>query len=102
MGLLEYRVILGALLTTPDGLLVASAGVDDADAELIAATTAGNDGELEGPPVYWETSGASGALRVLSGQEIRLILLTELQPTSTPLRSLMFEHLTGLEHTLHV
>ena len=40
LDLLEYRVILGAVITTPDGLLVASSAVDLDDAELIAATTA--------------------------------------------------------------
>jgi hypothetical protein len=95
--LLEYRVVLGAVVTTPDGLLVAAAAVADEDAELIAATTAARE-EREGhDPQYWDATSEHGSLRVISGEDMRLIVLTEPNIVEPVMRELMGEHLTGLE-----
>ena len=44
LQLLEYRVVLGAVVTTLDGLVVAQAGLTADDAELLAATLSAGGG----------------------------------------------------------
>ena len=39
MELLEFRVVLGALVTTMDGLVIAHAGLSPEDAEILAAAS---------------------------------------------------------------
>jgi len=101
LDLLEYRVVLGAVVTTPDGLLVAAAAVPDDDAELIAATTAARE-EREGHnPDYWDASSEHGSLRVVCGGDVRLIVLTEPDIVEPIMRELMDEHLRGLEAAIY-
>lgn len=102
LDLLEYRVVLGGVVTTPDGLLVASVAVDINDAELIAATTAARE-EREGQdPGYWEARSEFGSLRVVNGNDMRLIVLTEPHVREEQIRSLMHEHLLMLEEAIRV
>jgi hypothetical protein len=101
LDLLEYRVVLGAVITTPDGLLVAAAAVADDDAELIAATTAARE-EREGhDPDYWDATSEFGSLRVVCGGDVRLIVLTEPNIVEPVMRELMDEHLRGLEAVIY-
>lgn len=102
LDLLEYRVVLGGVVTTPDGLLVASVAVDIDDAELIAATTAARE-EREGQdPHYWEAGSQYGSLRVVNGNDMRLIVLTEPHVGEHQVRVLMIDHLRMLEETIRI
>ncbi|MFW6075308.1 MAG: hypothetical protein ACOC9Y_06920 [Chloroflexota bacterium] len=102
LDLLEYRVVLGVVVTTPDGLLVASVAVDIGDAELIAATTAAREERESQDPEYWEASSQFGSLRVVNGNDIRLITLTEPGITEAEVRPLMLEHLSTLEEAIQI
>lgn len=102
LDLLEYRVVLGGVVTTPDGLLVASAAVGVDDAELIAATTAARE-EREGQdPAYWEASSEFGSLRVVNGTDMRLIVLTEPHIREEQVRTLMIDNLRMLEEAIRI
>lgn len=102
LDLLEYRVVLGGVVTTPDGLLVASVAVDVNDAELIAATTAARE-EREGQdPHYWEARSDFGSLRVVNGNDMRLIVLTEPHVGEDQVRSLMTENLRIMEEAIRI
>lgn len=102
LDLLEYRVVLGVVVTTPDGLLVASVAVDVGDAEIIAATTAAREERESQDPEYWEASSQFGSLRVVNGQDIRLIALTEPGVTEPDIRPIMSEHLSMLEAAIQI
>jgi hypothetical protein len=102
LDLLEYRVVLGAIITTPDGLLVANSAVDLHDAELIAATTAAREEREQQDPDYWEAASAYGALRVVNGQDMRLIILTEPDVTEHQVRPLMADHLKAIEDMIRI
>lgn len=77
-GLLEYREVLGVVSITADGLVVASAGVESDDADVIGAagSTALISIQQQG------LSGGSvsldgGDLHVMEGDEMVLVVLTE-------------------------
>ena len=97
LELLEYRNVLGALTTSMDGLLVASVAVDPLDAELIAASTAGNESED-----YRVTASEFGSLHVACGRELRLIVLAEPGTDEAGLRDLMARQLGVIEESISV
>jgi hypothetical protein len=97
LALLEYRNVLGALTTSLDGLLVASAAVDPLDAELIAASTAGySDDE------YHSLASVHGSLHILRGRELRLIVLAEPGTDEARLHELMSGQLELIEESIRV
>lgn len=100
--LLEYRVVLGAVVTTPDGLLVAAAAVADEDAELIAASMVARAECDGGDPRYWNATSEHGSLRVISGSDMRLIVLTESHVVEPFMRELLGERLHDLETSLYL
>jgi hypothetical protein len=102
LDLLEYRVVLGAVITTPDGLLVASSAVGLHDAELIAATTAAREERERQDPGYWEAVSSHGALRVVNGEDMRLIILTEPDVSEQQVRPLMTNHLKAIEEMIRI
>lgn len=94
--------MLGALITTLDGLLVGSAAINVEDAELIAASIAvRQENEGQGSS-YWETSSQHGALRVVSGDDMRLIVLTESNVPAPAIQPIMAAHLRDLEETMRI
>lgn len=97
LELLEYRRILGALTTSIDGLLVAAAAVDTADAELIAASTAGYLDRA-----YHVTASEYGAIHAVRGNEMRLIVLAEPGTGESELRELLERQLGAIEESLRV
>ena len=97
LQLLEYRQVLGALTTSLDGLLVASVAVDTADAELIAASTAGYNGAD-----YRVAASEHGSLHVARGRELRLIVLAEPGTPEPALRTLLLDHLAIIEDSMSV
>lgn len=92
LQLLEYRVVLGAVATTVDGLVVAHAGVQVADAEVLAAAAA--QGELAG-----DHSG-SGAIRIINGIDLSLIVLLERNTPEDVVDAILTEQLSLLEQAL--
>lgn len=97
LGLLEYRHVLGALATSLDGLLVASAAVTTSDAELIAASLSGHSGDD-----YSVTTSAHGSLHVVRGGDMRLIVLAEPEADQGALREMMIASLAGIEESVRV
>lgn len=101
LELLEYRGVLGALTTSLDGLLVASAAIATDDAELIAASTASHEdrGDIAN---YWTTGSEHGALHVARGHEMRLIILSEPGIDQDSIRELMTSQLQSIEDAINV
>ena len=80
------------LATTADGLVVAHAGVQVSDAEVLAA--AASQGELTGH------LPGSGAIRVLHGSDLALIVLLENEAPEDAIDAMLAEQLTLLEQAL--
>jgi hypothetical protein len=97
LELLEYRRILGALTTSLDGLLVAAVAVDTADAELIAASTAGYLDRA-----YHVSESEHGVIHAARGSEMRLIVLAEPGTGEHELRELLERQLAAIEESLRV
>ncbi len=76
LGLLEYDGILSAVATTPDGLVVAAAGLSGDDAEILGAA---------GSMLFDPSNGngtdvldvATGTLHVSRGDEVSIVVLSE-------------------------
>jgi predicted regulator of Ras-like GTPase activity (Roadblock/LC7/MglB family) len=98
MSLLEFRVVLGALITTIDGLVVAHAGLSPEDADLIAASSSV---QPDGEPYSSDTT-RGGTVHVLRGHDIRLVILSERSTPRESLMPLMHDHLAELEASLLV
>lgn len=94
--------MLGALITTLDGLLVGSAAINVDDAELIAASIAVREENEGGGSSYWETSSRHGTLRVVSGDDMRLIVLTESHVAAPTIQPIMAAQLRDLEETMRI
>ena len=77
LDLLEYRAVYGAVITTADGLLVANAATNVDDAEQLAATAVSAGQPDSDEPAYSEFVSEYGAIRVISGNDLRLIVLTD-------------------------
>lgn len=102
LDLLEYRDVHGAVVTTADGLLVANAATNVADAEQLAATTVAMTPEDENNPGYWEVESEHGAIRVISGNDLRLIVLTEPNLNAEQIRPTLVDHLLDIEHMIRI
>jgi hypothetical protein len=94
IGLLEYRVVLGALATTLDGLVVVQAGLPSDDAELLAAAAAGTGPQARQIPAH------GGIIEVRQGSEMRLIVLTETDAPASEIDRLMEVELAALEESI--
>ncbi|MEZ4520834.1 MAG: hypothetical protein R3A46_04170 [Thermomicrobiales bacterium] len=102
LDLLEYQAILGAVITTVDGLLVANAATNVPDAEHLAATAVVVDRPGEDGPNYWDVVSEFGAIHVVSGSDLRLIVLTEPGIDARRIRPTLTEHLLDIEHMIRV
>jgi hypothetical protein len=92
LRLLEYRVILGAVATTTDGLVVAHAGVPPGDAEVLAAIA--SNGQVE------EAVPGCGAIRVVHGTNLALVVLLEDNAPEEVITPILTEQLSALEQAL--
>jgi hypothetical protein len=98
LRLLEYRVVLGALVTTLDGLVVASAGLGPDDAEMLAAA-----GSMQSNDQMRSSSVTrGGVLHVLRGADMRLLVLTEPAAPAVEVDVLMRHALALLERSIEV
>lgn len=96
MEMLEYRVVLGSLVTTLDGLVVAHAGLGPEDAELLAAASSAQPSDQP----YSSDDTRGGTLHVLRGHDMRLVVLTDTAAPRGPVTALMHQHLSRLEAAL--
>ncbi|MEX2426151.1 MAG: roadblock/LC7 domain-containing protein [Thermomicrobiaceae bacterium] len=78
LGLLEYEGVLCALVTTPDGLIVAAAGIEGDDAEVIGAAGSTLWSTVDAAN---EPSGSldvgSASIHLLRGGELSLVVLSD-------------------------
>lgn len=92
LELLEYRVVLGAVVTTIDGLVVAHAGVRVEDAEVLAAAVSRKHGQVAAP--------GGGIIRVVHGRDLSLIVLLEPDAPQDRLAAVLAAYLATLEDDL--
>lgn len=102
LDLLEYRSVHGAVITTADGLVVANAATSVADAEQLAATTVTMVPESADEPGYWDVASEHGAIRVVSGNDLRLIVLTDNGLDADQVRPTLVDHLLDIEHMIRI
>lgn len=82
LALLDYDGVLSALAATPDGLVVAAAGLRSDDAEIVGAagsmlfSSADDAGRMSGTADI-----GSASIHLFRGAELSLVVLTEV---STP------------------
>lgn len=98
MQMLEYRVVIGALVTTMDGLVITHAGLRPEDAEMLAAASSSQPDDNQ----YSSDKTGGGTLHVLRGNDMRLILLTDSEAPRSAVTGLMSRHLGDLEASLAV
>ncbi len=98
MEMLEYRVVLGALVTTMDGLVITHAGLRPDDAEVLAAASSSQPDDNQ----YSSDKTRGGTLHVLRGDDMRLILLTDSDAPQSAVTGLMSQRLADLEASLAV
>ena len=98
MQMLEYRVVLGALVTTMDGLVITHAGLRPEDAEMLAAASSSQPDDNQ----YSSDKTRGGTLHVLRGNDVRLIVLTDSEAPQAAVTGLMSQHLGDLEEALAV
>jgi len=98
MEMLEYRVVLGAIVTTMDGLLITHAGLSPEDAEVLAAASSSQPDDNQ----YSSDKTRGGTLHVLRGNDMRLIVLTDSDAPRSAVTGLMSQRLANLEASLTV
>lgn len=98
LDMLEYRVVLGVLVTSLDGLVVAHAGLGPEDAEMLAAASASQPND----DAYSSDTTRGGILHVLRGHDIRLIVLTEPDAPTAAIADMMQQGLLAVEESLAV
>lgn len=100
LSLLNYQDVLGAVASTKDGLVVASAGVEGLDAETVAAAgsalVSGAGGE--DPALAIDLEG--GSLFLTRGEELMLVVLAEASVAQDPLANVMIESVVVLDSEL--
>lgn len=100
LDLLEFRAVFGAVITTADGLLVANCATNLTDAEQLAATAVSVDRPAGDEPYYWDVESEHGAIRVVSGSDLCLIVLTEAGLDERRVRPTLTDHLQDIEHMI--
>jgi len=98
MDVLEYRVVLGVLVTSLDGLVVAHAGLGPEDAEMLAAASAAQPTD----DAYSSDTTRGGILHILRGDDMRLIVLTEPDVPTQAIATMMQQELSALEASIAV
>jgi predicted regulator of Ras-like GTPase activity (Roadblock/LC7/MglB family) len=90
IALLDYKGVLTALATTPDGLVIAAAGLGGDDAEILGAAGATliSDQQFE-ESRYGSIDVEDGTIHVLRGDELSLVVLSEQQVPNDPLSAVM-------------
>ena len=97
LALLNYQDVLGAVASTPDGLVVASAGFDMADAETVAAagSALASGAGAEDAALAMDLEG--GSLFLTRGDELMLVVLAEASVAQDALANVMTESVVSLD-----
>jgi predicted regulator of Ras-like GTPase activity (Roadblock/LC7/MglB family) len=100
LALLNYADVLGAVASTQDGLVVASAGLNDLDAETVAAAGSAlvNGAGGSDPALAIDLDG--GSLFLTRGEELMLVVLAEASVAQDPLANVMIESVAMLDSQL--
>ncbi len=95
LGLLEYDGVLSAVATSPDGLVVGTAGVTGDDAEILGAAGSLLFGPANknGPDVL---NVGSGTVHVVRDDDVFLVVLSEATVPHEALEPVMLESLESL------
>lgn len=97
LELLRYRGVLSIVATTGDGLVVATAGLDGADGEAVAAAGSSLATQLrEQRAEQGEVATPPGTLHLVMGDDLMLAALCETGVAGEPLREAMREALERL------
>ena len=100
LDLLEYRGIHGAAITTSDGLLVANGALSVPDAEQLVATLIAMDSSNGSKPHFWDIESEYGSICFVSGNDLRLIVLSEPGLDNDQIRPILIDHLLDIEHMI--
>lgn len=101
LELLDYRDVLAVVATTADGLIVATAGLNGDDAEVVAASgSALAQHVLQQGERHGSVSVPGGALHLLVGDELMLVALTESAAPAERLAEVMDGVLTRLAEVI--
>lgn len=95
IGLLEYDGVLGAVATSPDGLVVGAAGLTGDDAEILGAAGSLLFGPANGSGADMLNVG-SGAVHVVRDDEVYLVVLAESSVPHDAVETVMIEALGSL------
>ena len=99
--LLNYHDVLTAVVATPDGLLVLSAGLDGEDAEIVAAAGSVVAGALTtAEQSFASVDTEGGRLHVAVGDMVLLMVLTEETAPSEAGETVLRERLATLGGTV--
>lgn len=99
-SLLDYQDILGAVASTTDGLVVASAGFDSEDAETVAAAGSAVMSDAGGDDTALALELDGGSLFLTRGAELMLVICAEPRIPQDPLAGVMQESVRRLDALL--
>jgi predicted regulator of Ras-like GTPase activity (Roadblock/LC7/MglB family) len=99
-SLLEYQDILGAVASTIDGLVVASAGFESDDAETVAAAGSAVVSDVGGDDTALAIELDGGSLFLTRGAELMLVVCAEPGIPQDPLAGVMQESIRRLDALL--
>ncbi len=94
LELLNYKGVIGALASTPDGLVISAVGLGKDDAEIVgaASSTLWANIERRGES-HGSAPVADGEIHLVIGDELALIALTEADVPHDQLSEVMSEQL---------
>lgn len=96
LSLMDYQDVLGAVASTHDGLVVASAGLESIDAESVAAAGSALAGEAGGDDPALAIDLDGGSLFLTRSEELMLVVLAESTVPQEPLADVMIESVAAL------
>ncbi len=100
LSLMNYQDVLGAVASTHDGLVVASAGLDSFDAETVAAAGSALVSGAGGSDSALAIDLDGGSLFLTRGEELMLVVLAEVSVPQDPLANVMIESVARLDSQL--
>jgi len=100
LSLLNYQDVRGAVASTQDGLVVASAGLDNFDAETVAAAGSALVSGAGGDDPALAIDLEGGSLFLTRGEELMLVVLAEASVPQDPLANVMIESVARLDSQL--
>lgn len=100
--LLDYRDVLAAVASTRDGLVLSSVGLNEEDAESVAAAgTALAAAAAESGDSALAIDIEDGSLYLALGHDVMLVVLAETSVAAEPLATVMFDRVRDLDTSLN-